>query len=61
MVDKLDWNTGRLLEAFAEERIAEDTIVMFTSDNGGPATSEGRFLGWARRACRVWRPARRRG
>lgn len=41
MVENLDWNIGRLLESLEEVGIAEKTIVIFTSDNGGLATSEG--------------------
>lgn len=41
MVENLDWNIGRLLRALAEKGLAEDTMVIFTSDNGGLATAEG--------------------
>jgi arylsulfatase A-like enzyme len=41
MVFNLDANIGRLLQALQETGKAEDTIVVFTSDNGGLATSEG--------------------
>ena len=41
MVENLDWNIGRLLDALDEEGIADDTVVIFTSDNGGLATNEG--------------------
>jgi arylsulfatase A-like enzyme len=41
MIENLDWNTGRLLRAVADAGQAENTIVIFTSDNGGLATSEG--------------------
>lgn len=41
MVENLDWNTGRLLKSLEETGQAENTIVIFTSDNGGLATSEG--------------------
>lgn len=41
MVENLDWNIGRLLQAVAEQRIADNTVVIFTSDNGGLATAEG--------------------
>ena len=41
MIDSLDENVGRLLEALDEEGIVENTIVIFTSDNGGLATAEG--------------------
>jgi arylsulfatase A-like enzyme len=41
MVRNLDENIGRLLRVLDEEAIADNTIVIFTSDNGGLATSEG--------------------
>jgi arylsulfatase A-like enzyme len=41
MVENLDWNIGRLLAALDEAGQADNTVVMFTSDNGGLATSEG--------------------
>ncbi len=41
MVWNLDWNTGRLLEALKESGELENTMIIFTSDNGGLATSEG--------------------
>lgn len=41
MIENLDTNTGRLLDALHEEGLNEDTIVVFTSDNGGLATAEG--------------------
>jgi arylsulfatase A-like enzyme len=41
MVESLDENVGRLLAVLDELGIAEDTLVLFTSDNGGLATSEG--------------------
>lgn len=41
MVENLDWNIGRLLQALAQQGIADNTVVIFTSDNGGLATAEG--------------------
>ncbi len=41
MIDNLDRNVGRLLTALRETGRDRDTIVVFTSDNGGLATSEG--------------------
>jgi len=41
MVENLDLNIGRLLAALDEKGYAENTVVFFTSDNGGLATSEG--------------------
>ena len=41
MVENLDTNIGRLLNSLSEAEIADNTIVIFTSDNGGLATAEG--------------------
>lgn len=41
MVESMDENIGRLLTALEESGQAENTIVIFTSDNGGLATAEG--------------------
>ena len=41
MVEHVDENIGRLLQAVEEMGQAGNTIVLFTSDNGGLATSEG--------------------
>ncbi len=41
MIDSLDENIGRLLDALEDDGIAGNTIVVFTSDNGGLATAEG--------------------
>ncbi len=41
MVQSLDDSVGRLLDKLDELGLAEDTIVIFTSDNGGLSTSEG--------------------
>lgn len=41
MVENLDANLGRLLGALEHEEEADNTIVIFTSDNGGLATAEG--------------------
>ncbi|MCL2646365.1 MAG: sulfatase, partial [Phycisphaerales bacterium] len=41
MIENLDTNIGRLLDALAEEGLTDDTLVTFTSDNGGLATAEG--------------------
>lgn len=36
MVHRLDVNVGKMLKALEEEGIAENTLVVFISDNGGP-------------------------
>jgi arylsulfatase A-like enzyme len=41
MVENMDSNIGRLLQALDESGQADNTIVIFTSDNGGVATAEG--------------------
>jgi arylsulfatase A-like enzyme len=41
MVENLDENVGRILDTLAELKLDENTIVIFTSDNGGLSTSEG--------------------
>ena len=41
MVESLDENIGRLLAALDEAGVAGNTVVVFTSDNGGLATAEG--------------------
>jgi len=41
MVKILDLNVGRLLDALRSEGLEQDTLVIFTSDNGGLATAEG--------------------
>lgn len=41
MIETLDTNIGRLLGALERVGAADDTVVIFTSDNGGLATSEG--------------------
>ncbi|TVQ22326.1 MAG: DUF4976 domain-containing protein [Spirochaetaceae bacterium] len=41
MIETLDTNIGRLFDTLRSEGVADDTIVVFTSDNGGLATAEG--------------------
>jgi arylsulfatase A-like enzyme len=41
MIENLDHNIGRLLDTLRRTGKDRDTIVVFTSDNGGLATSEG--------------------
>jgi len=41
MIETLDTNIGRLLDALDALGLAAETLVTFTSDNGGLATSEG--------------------
>jgi len=41
MIYNLDWNIGRILQVLEQTGQAENTIIIFTSDNGGLATAEG--------------------
>jgi arylsulfatase A len=41
MIESLDDGIGRILAKLDEWKLAENTIVIFTSDNGGLATLEG--------------------
>jgi arylsulfatase A-like enzyme len=41
MVENLDWNIGRLLEGLEKAGVLKNTLVVFTSDNGGLSTAEG--------------------
>jgi arylsulfatase A len=38
-VEEVDWSVGKILEALRKEGLAEKTLVIFTSDNGGTARS----------------------
>lgn len=39
MVHRLDVNVGRIMQALEENGVAENTLVVFLSDNGGPCDS----------------------
>ena len=41
MIYNLDWNIGRLLEALEATGQRDNTVIFFTSDNGGLSTAEG--------------------
>ncbi len=41
MIENLDWNIGRLLASLDRAGKRDDTLVIFTSDNGGLSTAEG--------------------
>jgi arylsulfatase A-like enzyme len=41
MIEHLDENVGKILNALDKKGIAKNTIVIFTSDNGGLSTAEG--------------------
>jgi arylsulfatase A-like enzyme len=42
MVEEMDTAVGRVLQKLDELELTTDTIVVFTADNGGVATAEGR-------------------
>ncbi len=39
-IEELDWSTGRILETLKELDLAENTLVVWTSDNGAPIRPE---------------------
>lgn len=41
MVEGMDQAVGKVLDALEEAKVADRTLVIFTSDNGGLSTSEG--------------------
>ena len=41
MVEAMDQAVGKVLKTLDDLGLAEDTLVIFTSDNGGLSTSEG--------------------
>ncbi|OGF48828.1 MAG: sulfatase [Candidatus Firestonebacteria bacterium RIFOXYA2_FULL_40_8] len=41
MIENLDWNIGRMLDVVNKKGMKDDTLVIFTSDNGGLSTAEG--------------------
>jgi len=45
MVENLDTNVGRVLDALEQNGQRENTIILFTSDNGGLSTRIGRRAG----------------
>ncbi len=53
MIDRLDWNIGRLMEALEKLGVADDTLILFLSDNGacaeGPPLGRGEIMDAAKR------------
>lgn len=43
-VHQVDWTLGRILQALERNGMAENTIIVFTSDNGSPAFAGDPFL-----------------
>jgi arylsulfatase A-like enzyme len=41
MIENMDWNIGRILDQLKQQGIDDNTLVIFTSDNGGLSTAEG--------------------
>jgi arylsulfatase A-like enzyme len=41
MIENMDWNIGRMLDKLKQLDIDDNTLVIFTSDNGGLSTAEG--------------------
>ncbi|HNU16113.1 MAG TPA: sulfatase-like hydrolase/transferase, partial [Chitinophagaceae bacterium] len=41
MVENMDWNIGRMISKLEELQLLENTLIVFTSDNGGLSTAEG--------------------
>ncbi len=41
MIENMDWNIGKLLRELERLGIDDNTLVIFTSDNGGLSTAEG--------------------
>lgn len=41
MIENMDWNIGRMLDKLEQLNLDENTLVIFTSDNGGLSTAEG--------------------
>lgn len=41
MLENMDWNIGRILNKLKQLKIHDNTLVIFTSDNGGLSTAEG--------------------
>ncbi|WP_172623075.1 sulfatase [Flavisolibacter ginsenosidimutans] len=41
MIENMDWNIGRILRKLKDKGIDDNTLIIFTSDNGGLSTAEG--------------------
>lgn len=43
-VEEVDWSVGKVLDALREQHLSEQTLVLFTSDNGGTSLGDNRPL-----------------
>ena len=43
MIENIDWNVGRLVGKLAEWKLADDTLIIFMSDNGMTGGGSGRM------------------
>ncbi len=41
MIENMDWNIGRIIQSLKDKGLLENTLIIFTSDNGGLSTAEG--------------------
>lgn len=41
MIENMDWNIGRIIAELKENGLYDNTLIIFTSDNGGLSTAEG--------------------
>ncbi len=41
MIENMDWNIGRIMNKLQQSGLDDNTLVIFTSDNGGLSTAEG--------------------
>ena len=48
MIEAMDNGLGRVMRALQEEGLRENTVVVFTSDNGPSMGRDGRHPGWGR-------------
>jgi arylsulfatase A len=44
-VQEVDWTVGQIMQALEEEGLAENTLLIFTSDNGSPGRDGTRMAG----------------
>lgn len=64
-IEEVDWSVGQILDILRKEGLAENTLVLFTSDNGGTKGNVNKplrggkgsaFEGGMREPTVVWRP-----